>query len=105
MTEGSKSMFYFFGRNDKNSYPLHGSEWKLLDEKADDSNCQDDGGSDYTQSEYKCNNMPFEQINQAHIPPEHTMYLSTLKIPGFGIINQNTIGQERAENQFRGKVC
>ena len=38
------------------------------------------------------------------VPTLDMMHYAVLKIPEFGVINQNTIGMDRHYHQYRGKV-
>ena len=97
---------YIFGCNHSNEYPFtgSGSEWMFSSHASCGFNTKC-GGSNYQNAMYKRDNNPYEPIFSARKHQGEKLTTNSLKIPDFGVLNMNTIGQEREYHQFYGDIA
>ena len=101
----SHNSMYFFGRNDKYSYPFYGRDGWLQSWHGSCDFCKEDGGNNFKNAVYRRNNNPYEPVYSARRHHDSNLLcMNVVKIPDFGVINQNTIGKEREYHQYDGHV-
>ena len=78
---------YFFGRNDKYSYPFHGRDEWMHSWHGACGFCKEDGGDNFKNATYRRNNNPYEPVYSARRYHDSPLTMNVVKIPDFGVLN------------------